>query len=135
MGNWLIKRKVCTSQNRLLAQMEGVGVFTYFDMKELLYKEQLINHTKNSKTFFARKAYRYRFLNESVYIYFHEEENGRLFLTLQDVKGNMEGSAWCGLDYYQALWQWSSNHSFQIKYQIKGTKKDYFIESRFEKCR
>ena len=135
IGKWEIERTVHTFQKKGLAKMEGIGIFEYLDRKELIYREKLMNHTQDSSACVARKAYRYRFLNESIYIYFHKEEKERLFMALQGAKGNLEGSAWCGLDHYHLSWQWISNRSFQMQYQVKGAKKAYSIKSRFKKCR
>ena len=78
IGKWEIQRTVRTFQKKELAKMKGIGIFEYLDKKELIYSEKLMNHTQDSSACVARKAYRYRFLNESIYIYFHKEEKERL---------------------------------------------------------
>ena len=87
IGKWEIQRTVHTFQKKELAKMEGIGIFEYLDRKELIYREKLMNHTQDSSACVARKAYRYRFLNESIYIYFHKEEKERLFMALEGGKG------------------------------------------------
>lgn len=134
LGKWDIKRTICTPQKKVTAEMKGSGLFEFLNKEELLYREKLLHRAKGFYTVSAKKSYRYRFLKECVQMYFHEEEKGRLFMTFPIIEGKTEGSAWCGPDHYHMCWQWNSPSSFNIHYQVRGKKKDYVIESRFEKC-
>lgn len=132
-GKWKIKRVVCHPEGAQKSSMRGSGHFHLLNASELLYQEHLWHETENHDLLFASKAYRYIFKEEELEIYFHQEENNRLFLTLP-MKRKMTGTALCREDHYHLLWEWVNRDKFLTRYTVKGTNKDYIIESEFRRC-
>lgn len=66
-----------------------MGQFDLYEGNQLLYQEQLWHETEKENILFATKFYRYHFLEDSIAIYFYQEENNRLFMTLpkDDLRG------------------------------------------------
>ena len=129
---WKIEREVCDPLGGVKQSMCGFGYFHPLKKHELLYQEQLWHETENQDLFFATKSYRYVFKKKEIQIYFHQEEDNRLFITLPIGK-EMSGTSTCKEDRYRLQWDWINSDIFLMRYIVKGTKKDYIIESEFKK--
>jgi len=140
IGEWRIER-VMTNSNRLpTGTMKGVGYFNSYKGTQLLYRERLWHKTENGDLFLARKSYLYGFRINSINIYFHEEENKGLFMTLfrrydrnvliKPFKQIFQGHGTCKADSYFLKWNWIDKDHFTMHYQVTGPKKNYRIESR-----
>lgn len=131
-GKWKIEREVCDPSGRLQSRMQGVGNFLLLEPDELIYQEQLWHETKGNQLLFATKFYRYLFKENSIEVYFHQEEENRLFMILP-IGREMVGTSKCKEDRYHLKWDWINEDQFLTLYSIKGPKKDYKIESRFSR--
>ncbi|MDJ0651748.1 MAG: DUF6314 family protein [Simkaniaceae bacterium] len=129
IGKWKINRMVIHPDGFPKGRMRGAGQFDPQEGNQLLYQEQLWHETENKDLFFARKFYRYHFLDTSIDIYFYQEESNRLFMTLN--KAERKGCATCQSDRYSLLWDWVSRNHFLMRYQTIGPKKNYMIKSEF----
>ena len=134
IGKWKIERKIFDARVRAKGKMRGMGVFHAQNPGELIYHEQLWHETPAETFHLARKSYRFLFTEEALDIYFHREENERLFLTLSPLRSRMKAAALCGSDRYQLTWKWEAPDQFHQRFRVKGEKKNYLIESRFNKC-
>ena len=121
-GRWKIHRKVHNSVGKVSNLMEGLGNFLKTDKNELIYQEQLYHQIKGEKVVLATKFYRYLFERSSISIFFHKEENNRLFLVLP-----------CSNDKYKLNWSWINSKRFFMCYSVLGPKKNYLIKSRYIK--
>jgi len=132
IGKWKIEREVYEPQREIKQRMCGFGYFHPLKKQELLYQEQLWHETENHDFFFATKSYRYVFKKKEIQIYFHHEEDNRLFIALSIGK-KMSGTSFCKNDRYCLQWDWINSTIFLMRYEVKGTKKDYIIESEFKR--
>ncbi|MCB1071826.1 MAG: hypothetical protein KDK96_01860 [Chlamydiia bacterium] len=82
IGKWKINRIMTHPDGSPKGRMMGMGQFDLYEGNQLLYQEQLWHETENEDLLFATKFYRYHFLDRSIAIYFYQEENNRLFMTL-----------------------------------------------------
>ena len=130
VGKWKIEREVCDPLGHLKSRMHGMGNFLLLEPDELIYQEQLWHETDGDKLLFATKFYRYFFKEDSIEVYFHQEESNRLFMTLP-IGREMIGTSKCKEDRYRLKWDWVDDDQFLTLYTIKGPQKDYTIESRF----
>lgn len=131
VGTWQISRTIMGGNGSLKGFMNGTGQFDFCGEEELIYQEKLCHQTEKAERFFATKFYRYHFSEDGIAIYFHREENNRLFMTLE--KETLKGHSACKADRYGLKWEWMSARRFLTRYKVIGPKKDYVIESEF--CR
>lgn len=131
IGKWTIKRGISTSDGAPKGTMQGSCFFDIHEGGNLLYQEQLWHETEHQDLLFARKFYRYHFLNDQVDIYFYKEENNRLFLSLPNE--TLKGEALCKEDHYSLQWNWINPDTFMTLYQVRGPKKELHIESEFRR--
>ncbi|MCB1115845.1 MAG: hypothetical protein KDK71_05175 [Chlamydiia bacterium] len=127
VGEWKISRTVRSPDGKAQGSMQGVGHFRPLEKNQLLYEEELWHQTEQKAHYRARKWYRYEFLTDRVLIYFHNEEKGRLFLTIP--LREMRGEAMCNQDQYILTWEWRSKSCYLTRYLIRGPKKNTLIES------
>lgn len=132
IGKWKIHREAYGSQGKVKGRMYGMGYFQAIQTHEYLYQEQLWHETDNQDFLFAKKFYRYLFIEKEVHIYFHQEENNRLFMILP-LGDAMVGVSTCGEDHYTLHWDWVNTETFLTRYIVKGKKKNYIIESEFKR--
>ena len=128
IGKWKINRLMIHPNGFSKGRMMGIGQFDLHEESQLLYREKLWHENKNKNLFFATKFYRYHFSDTSIAIYFHQEENERLFMVIDK---NLKGYATCRLDHYRLTWNWICKDHFITRYEAKGPKKNYIIESEF----
>ena len=129
IGKWKINRIMTYPDGSPKGRMMGIGQFDLYEGNQLLYQEQLWHETENEDLLFATKFYRYHFSDTSIAIYFYQEENNRLFMTLN--KDELKGCATCKSDRYTLVWNWINKNHFLTRYQTIGPKKNYIIESEF----
>ena len=132
IGKWKIQRETYGCQGMVKGRMHGVGYFQAIQTHEYLYQEQLWHETDNQHLLFATKFYRYVFTDKEVRIYFHQEEDNRLFMILP-LGDSMVGTSTCKEDHYTLHWDWVNTKTFLTRYIVKGKSKDYIIESEFKR--
>lgn len=132
IGKWKINRIMTRFDGFPKGRMLGMGQFDLYEGNQLLYQEQLWHETENKDLLFATKFYRYHFSGTSIAIYFYQQENNRLFMTLSRGEHvRYKGSASCKEDHYSLTWDWIDKNRFKTCYQTMGPKKNYIIESEF----
>lgn len=134
VGKWKINRTMAHPDNSPKGRMAGVGQFDPYEGNQLLYQEQLWHETENEDLLFATKFYRYHFSKNSILIYFYQEENNRLFMTLNKrAQKGLKGDATCRSDRYTLTWEWDNKDHFVTRYHTMGPQKNYVIKSEFSR--
>ncbi len=131
VGKWNITRIISHPDGTPKGRMQGMGYYGICEENQLLYQEQLLHTTDEDGLFFATKFYRYHFKKKEISIYFYQEEEGRLFMTLP--KNDLRGDATCKEDRYSLVWDWVNPETFLTRYTAVGPQKNYIIESEFKR--
>ncbi len=133
IGKWKIRREISAPDGTSKGRMWGSGFFDMYDGAQLLYQEQMCHEMQNEELLLATKFYRYHFMPEQLSIYFYQEEEGRLFMTLPILDRELKGHAECKSDSYFLQWNWINPDCFLMSYSISGPKKNIIIESEFKR--
>ncbi len=134
IGKWKIRRGIFDGTLKTRGHMRGVALFSPLSEDELIYHEELWHQAPRGSLHLARKSYRYCFEQEKLHIFFYNEEQNRLFLTLPFSEKKMSGEMTCGLEHYYLSWVWKRHNAFSHRFRVRGETKNYLIESEFRKC-
>ncbi|HSX13327.1 MAG TPA: DUF6314 family protein [Chlamydiales bacterium] len=137
-GSWQFKR--ITPHGKMI----GVARFTNKTPNELHYREEGLfiretipkvsseddNEQYTHKIF---QEYIYRLENDKIVIYFNEKPP-RLFHRLEFTDDSQAfGFHLCKSDQYEAFFHFESPEKFTVTYLVKGPKKNYTINTTFQK--
>ena len=126
LGQWRIHRTITSENGEVLGRMEGIGEFIP-DEEGALYREEVAHTTDKGQIFQAKKAYRYSGNKSGLKIYFHGEEQNRLFMTLgKDLQGEM----WCKKDHYHQRWEVFGQGHIRMECKVQGPKKKCYDTQR-----
>lgn len=112
-------------------RMKGTATFVKKADSTLLYYETGLLKLNDGASFESYRNYIYEWNDQKITVLF---EDGRFFHELDfetdmDAKGHHE----CGLDLYRASYRFDGPHSFELQWAVTGPKKDYIIQTNFEK--
>lgn len=110
--------------------MWGTARFTPKSPHEFLYREEglFIGATTHK----IHQEYLFRLEDDKIVLFFHEKPP-RLFLKLEFNHHCATGTHLCKCDLYQAFFDFTDKNHFTTKYIVKGPKKNYSIETKYEK--
>ncbi|MDX2049578.1 MAG: DUF6314 family protein [Rickettsiaceae bacterium] len=135
-GKWALSRYISHST---FAQdiYEGFGFAIISSESEYIIKyheklklKNLSSLSSSSLEIDGERAYHY--------IYHHDQDqitkyfiDGSLFYDIKILHSECTGSYFCERDIYKAKYCFENNHSFLLKYEVSGLKKDYVIGTRY----
>lgn len=123
--------------------MQGMAFFQPRASGVLSYQEQGRATFRKDKTFLAYRTYTYVYEQDTIAVYLGDREQkqpARLLHTLQFHSARAvntplvaTGTHVCADDVYRACYTFVSSQHFQLTYQVHGPRKDYTIQTSFNK--
>lgn len=133
LGQWTLTRKVFDRDRKPIAGMWGTGTYKCLGENELLYEECVTNRTGESSEFVARQSYLYLFKEKAIEVHRGKELQTIPFITLPYGEKLVDGYYTCKPDFYTLRWIWMRSHLFFTRFSVKGTRKDYTLETIFRR--
>lgn len=131
-GNWTFYR-LTNGQG----EMWGKAYFTDFleDFPRLQYKEAGTFVTPQKVQIPFYQNYIYILRNNKIKVYFNSlQKKEDLFYILEFYDGNKAfGDHVCGNDKYQATYTFLNENQFTLQYKVVGPRKNYLIETNFQR--
>jgi hypothetical protein len=137
-GVWELRRRLGTQ-----GHMRGIARFQPWRKGILHYQEQGSATFGNSRPFPAYRAYAYVYNQGTIAVYFWDQarqQPAELLHTLQFCFTNNSsqtlmaaGTHGCAEDVYKARYIFVNHDYFQLTYQVHGPKKNYTIQTNFNK--
>lgn len=125
-GVWSLSRTVHGH-----GKMHGTATFIKKSPCTLFYTETGLLKLHDGPAFESYRNYIYELKNEKITAFF---EDGRFFHELEfDTGVDARGHHECGLDLYRASYRFNGPRSFELQWAVTGPKKDYIIQTNFEK--
>lgn len=126
-GHWQWRRTISEQ-----GTAQGKASFTRLSPTQLAYREDGLLSTQ-STDFKMFRTYTYQLEEENISVFFAGHTNS-LFHRLQFTSPiTASASHLCLCDHYEATYTFLNPTTFRLTYQVKGPKKDYTIDTTFEK--
>lgn len=135
VGEWRLKRSILPS-----GRFEGTARFDRVDASTLRYREEGVLSLPDTADILGTREYIYRLEGDSLCAYFPEDPP-RLFhcfaLTSDPSHAAVVGDAThqCNTDLYSSHYVFRPDGTFRITHQVKGDRKDYVLETEYERTR
>lgn len=127
-GTWNVSREI---EN--FGSAAGTATFVYKGENSIHYREDIKVEpfTTDSYEAFREYFYKYDKDDDKITMYFKDLQ---LFSELE-ISGEkkLSGEHLCGLDNYNVLFNFLSQDKFTTSYHVKGPKKDYKIETTYDR--
>jgi hypothetical protein len=129
-GTWKLSRIIPNQ-----GSVEGVAHFkkdpSYPDI--LFYREEGVFTFSDGNQYAISQEYEYRYSKEKISVYFVRDRD-RLLHYLEFTEPNKaSGMHLCGCDIYFATYEFKLPSEFELMYDVQGPKKNYRIQTVFEK--
>lgn len=124
-GTWVFNRSISGS-----GTSAGKATYIKEGSDTLLYREDGLFTNLDGVSFQNFRMYCYRLENGLISVYFTD---GKPFHTLQFDGDKATGHHLCACDHYDAEYLFEAPDRFRLSYKVKGPKKDYTIETLFQK--
>ncbi|GGF06637.1 hypothetical protein SAMN05443634_1136 [Chishuiella changwenlii] len=139
LGDWTIYREIY-SDELLSGQAEGYVTFEESESNSLSYTEKGETYFFDIKKLIPfQKKFLYEFSLDTLTVYFADGvDNGKIYqhYALEDFQNKKVESSekhFCGNDIYQSYYVIKSDEEFFMKTIINGPKKNFIIDTLFEK--
>jgi len=130
-GTWCFWRDI-PGQGRI---DDGVAVFRFISPGLLHYREDGIFRLENGHISQSYREYLYALENEKIVLRFKDGtffHGLNFFLTREGISA-ASGEHPCGADHYAALFQFHGTARFDMRYTVKGPRKDYISDTFYRR--